>query len=240
MFLRKKIDQYRENSLFLRGVAHELRNRSHAFIQLPDYLLKTESRAWNIPLIQEQSELQKESIEYLTKSLNKAIETRSLYKLKLEDIKIGETFNEVKNILFMDLTKGLITLKDVAKNGVDDETIRTENDIFVSIFINLLLNSIKAYRKFDTQKEHQIIMERSIIDRTKLFIVIEDMAGGIDQTIASKMSDPSKHIVGDTTGLNVVKRYIATLGGTVSYKTIEGEKRKGTRVEITLPMSPPE
>jgi GAF domain-containing protein len=239
LVLRSKVDEYRETSLFLREIAHEMRNRLHIIVQLPRYVLETDPKNWNATLIKVQSQEIKEGIELLGGSLNKAIESRRIYTPVCKTIKIGDIFDEIKNIIFMEVTKGFIEYSEDVEPGLDDREMVTDKDYVVSIITNILLNSMEAYAKRGISQEAKNLLNvKRYAEAEKLLVVkIQDFAGGINGEIALKMSDPSIYNVGNRTGLNIVKRYVATLRGNVSYKVLDSPGATGTEVEVRLPLT---
>ncbi len=237
--LRSKVDEHRETSLFLREIAHEMRNRLHIIVQLPEYLLKTDPVNWNITLAKDQSQEIREGVQLLEVSLNKAIEGRRIYTPVWKAVRIGDIFDEIKNMIFMEVTKGFVKYAENAETGLDDREMVTDKDYVVSIITNILLNSVKAYQNLGIYQEEKNIlnMERLAEGEKVLVVKVKDFAGGVTEEIARKMSDPSIHTVGNRIGLNVIKRYVAALKGNISYRILESIGSIGTEVEVRLPLT---
>lgn len=237
--LRSKVDEHRETSLFLREIAHEMRNRLHIIIQLPEYLLETDSKNWNITLVKEQSQEIREGVQLLKSSLNTAIEGRRIYTPVWKTVRIGDIFDEIKNMIFLEVTKSFIKFAENVESGVDDRQMVTDKDYVVSIITNILVNSMKAYkdRGIPQHEENILTIERHTEGEKLLVVKVRDFAGGVKPDIARKMSDPSVFTVGNKTGLNVIKRYVAALRGNISYKIVDSSGTKGTEVEVGLPLT---
>lgn len=239
--LIEKIDEYRENSLFVRELAHEMRNALLNLIQLPEYLNHKETSKWDFKLVEELTQIQLETFKRFRKALNKAIEARDIYTPKVGAVRIGQLFEEIESRLFFRVTKSLIEVESDVQPGIDEKEMLTDNEYVASIITNVIDNSINAYEKSkdadsEASKFNIVELERRIdANDENLIVIIRDKAGGIPENLALKMSDSSMHTAGTRTGLNIIKRYISALNGIVKYKRIMIDDKLGTEVFISLP-----
>lgn len=111
--------------------------------------------------------------------------------------------------------------------------ILQDKQILKSILLNLLSNSIKY------SDEHQAIQLLIHVKKDRLIMRITDEGIGIPVDEQSKIFSKffrarnTINIQGTGLGLNIVKKYIEILGGTISFKSIP---RQGTAFIVQLPI----
>jgi signal transduction histidine kinase len=99
------------------------------------------------------------------------------------------------------------------------------------IFSNLLKNSIQAMTA-GKKGEIKITLSATV---DKVLIEFRDNGSGIPEELKAKMFTPNftTKSSGMGLGLSIVKRYVETAGGTISY---ESEPGNGTAFFIELPL----
>ena len=232
---RQLIDRYRENCLYVRNTAHDLRDIMHSICQLPKFLSKDPISDWDLPYIKEISTTNIKALDKFEKSLNKAIYGKSFYKPTLKKVTICEIFSEIKNIIFLALSESYTKYEEkVITSNMDKKSIYIDKDYVISIIQNILINSINAYKKLEILNQRYILqLHRKITPTNLLHIWIKDFAGGIEDKLMVKINDISLPSIEGQTGLNIIKRYMLMLKGKLSYSHITDKNgNKGTQVDL--------
>ena len=116
-------------------------------------------------------------------------------------------------------------------SSVNDEiTIKGEISAIVQVLNNLINNAIEAYNKTPG-----IINLRIYDDKTKVYIEVEDYAGGIPKNIQDKLFKQMITTKGkDGTGLGLYMCYSTIKGKFNGNMSFESELGKGTTFKIVL------
>ena len=231
----KKLDI--EKDRFISIAAHELKTpltTLHGFSQLlqNEKILKDpEKRKKYLKIIEE------ETIR-LSRLVTNVLELSRFdlgtLKLKIEDVKIPEILNDIKNQMEEDVKeKGL---KLIIKTESKLPKIRTDKEKLREILINLISNSAKFTEK------GEITVKCKKIDNNTVQFSVTDTGIGIPKSSYNKIftrffqveSPYVRKTKGSGLGLSICKALVETLGGKIWFKSKLG---KGTTFFFTLPIN---
>lgn len=231
----KKLDI--EKDRFISIAAHELKTpltTLHGFSQLlqNEKILKDpEKRKKYLKIIEE------ETIR-LSRLVTNVLELSRFdlgtLKLKIEDVKIPEILNDIKNQMEEDIKeKGL---KLIIKTESKLPKIRTDKEKLREILINLISNSVKFTER------GEITVECKKIDNNTVQFSVTDTGIGIPKSSYNKIftrffqveSPYVRKTKGSGLGLSICKALVETLGGKIWFKSKLG---KGTTFFFTLPIN---
>jgi len=175
----------------------------------------------------------KSSVSNLTGILNDFLSLS-----KIEEGKEVVSFEKIdlKQLLLLtiDETKGLLKLNQQIKLNIsDNHLLTTDKRIFKNVLFNLFSNAIKY------SPEDSTILCNVIKSKNKFKIEITDQGIGIPEQdqkhLFSRFFRASnvENIQGTGLGLNIVKRYIELLGGSISFTS---QEFKGTTFKIIIPV----
>ncbi len=173
-----------------------------------------------------------ETVKYLSETINDFRDYFKPNKVKSE-VQLQELFG--KSIFFL---KDEMTQYNIAyKPDIEDDlTLCTYKNELLQSIINIIKNSIDAFKSNDITSDKKITVQAKGY-KQHLCVMIEDNAGGIDEKIIGKIFEPyfsTKNKNGTGLGLYMCKVIITEhLHGTIS---IESEGN-GTKVAINLPYS---
>lgn len=177
----------------------------------------------------------KGSVNQLTLILNDFLSLGKLEEGKIEVIKefimLSEFFKSLQED-FHPLLKEKQQL--VIRNLVEEKPIETDPRILRNILINLVSNAIKYSAPGTTIyiqiKEEKKVFRMDVIDEG-IGIPESEIKHLFDRFFrASNVSN----IQGTGLGLNIVKRYVELLGGSIEFSSIEN---KGSTFSVTLPIT---
>ena len=176
----------------------------------------------------------KNSVNHLTTVLNEFL---SLSKLEMNSIKAAPI-----SFVFDTFAKQLIeNLQPILKKGqsIHYEGLGKSAELFLDraflnhTLINLLSNAIKY------SKENQIISFTTKVNETNLTIAIKDNGIGIPEQDQKHLfgrffrAHNVENIPGTGLGLNIVKKYVDLMGGTITFSSKLG---KGATFTIQIPI----
>ena len=174
----------------------------------------------------------KSSVANLTGILNDFLSLSKIeegkVQVNLEHIDVFELCSEIEQAL-----KGLLkpgqTIKHNSEPGL---SIHSDERIIKNIIFNLVSNAIKY------SPENSVIECKIVIQDQVCMIEIIDQGIGIPETEQKFLferffrASNVENIQGTGLGLNIVKRYVSLLKGTIDFASIEGE---GTSFKVYLP-----
>ena len=160
--------------------------------------------------------------------------------LTLENIEAGKINISYKRFKFSELVKEILKQtkpflkpkQQLIFENNSDEVVKQDPKIFKIIATNLLYNAIKF------SDEDGIIKVKISTDANAIYLNVEDYGIGIpenEQNLIFKRFFRAKNALyfpGTGIGLNVVKGYVDSLKGEISFKSIEN---KGTLFSVKLP-----
>ncbi len=176
----------------------------------------------------------KNSVNHLTSVLNEFL---SLSKLEMNNIKaapISFVFDEFAQQLIENLRPILKQGQNIQYEGIGkSESVYLDRAFLNHTLINLLSNAIKY------SKEHQVIFFTTKINQTNLTISIKDNGIGIPEQDQKHLfgrffrAHNVENIQGTGLGLNIVKKYVDLMGGTITFSSKLG---KGATFTIQIPL----
>ena len=120
----------------------------------------------------------------------------------------------------------------ISYKHLGESLVFQDKKILKNIYLNLLSNAIKY-----SQEEKEIVLEVEV-SKKKVILSIEDKGIGIpleDQNnLFTKFfrAGNALNIEGTGLGLNIVKRYVELIGGTISFSSVIDE---GTEFTVQFP-----
>ncbi len=176
----------------------------------------------------------KNSVNHLTSVLNEFL---SLSKLEMNNIKaapISFVFNEFAQQLIENLRPLLKQGQNIQYAGVGkSESVYLDKAFLNHTLINLLSNAIKY------SEAHQTIFFNTKINQANLTISIKDNGIGIPEQDQKHLfgrffrAHNVENIPGTGLGLNIVKKYVDLMGGTITFSSKLG---KGATFTIQIPL----
>lgn len=176
----------------------------------------------------------KKSVRNLTNILNDFLSLD-----KLEQGKI--TSSPIKFNLTKFINESVEELREMSDKGhkfeishhIQDFMVNQDKEMFRNVVINLVSNAVKY------SPEGSTVFIRTDLKDEKVTLEIQDQGMGIpiqDQKHLFERFFRAKNVInlqGTGLGLNIVKRYIDLMGGTISFTSQENQ---GTTFKITLPV----
>ena len=169
-------------------------------------------------------------IESTKNSINAALESRSILEPKCNKINVADFFNNIINDNYYELIKNNIILE---KNIEFTGNILIDEEWLQSIMNNIIMNSIKAYSKIRlSDRICSLLVAKN--SSNEISILWEDMAGGMDDYLVTRMNDVTKSfVISGKTGLNIIKNYVHKMGGTILCEKTRGNP-EGTKLTLTF------
>lgn len=237
MELRAALEKEKElselKSRFVSMASHEFRTPLSTILSSIE-LIESYRKEDQYAKRQRHIERVKSSVRHLTGILNDFLSLSRLEEGKIEpqwEEFVLETFCHT----VLDELNGI--LKEGQKmqfegQGIDRE-VRLDKKILRNILINLISNAIKY------SPEHSPIDCRAVIEDHHLEIMVIDYGIGIPEDEQEYLftrffrARNVENIKGTGLGLNIVRRYVEILGGTIDFTSQLG---KGTTFHITIPL----
>ena len=169
-------------------------------------------------------------LEYMTEIINTAKgQAVSMNASMVTEFNIKELVTRIQILMKEQLMQFNCELN--LDSSVNDEiTIKGEISAIVQVLNNLINNAIEAYNKTPG-----IINLRIYDDKTKVYIEVEDHAGGIPENIQDKLFKQMITTKGkDGTGLGLYMCYSTIKGKFNGNMSFESELGKGTTFKIVL------
>jgi len=220
------------------GVAHEINN---------PLAVISEKAGWMNDLLEEEEFRESPNLKEYRKSLQKIEEhverarkvTHNMLGFarrmepRLEDVEINTVLNQTLDLLENHARINNIDIQTDLQ--ADLPVISSDQAQLQQVFLNLINNAIDAI-----EREGNINIKTRNVE-SRIVIDIKDDGPGIPENIQGRIFDPffTTKITGKGTGLglSVTKSIIEQLGGTIGFKSKEGE---GTEFRVSLPAVVPE
>jgi len=160
-------------------------------------------------------------------SLSKLDEGR--LNLKIEVFHLNVLIEKV----IEDISPILKDEQEILFEGSQDVEIQSDRSLLKNIFLNLISNAIKY-------SDNGAIHVRLLFEDEEIIISVEDSGIGIPAGEQKFLFDRffratnAINVQGTGLGLNIVKQHLDLLGGSISFKSVEG---KGTTFYIRIPKS---
>ena len=235
--VRKSLEKERElnelKSRFVSIASHEFRTPLSAILSSTSLIKQYKDRG-DLHKVDKHIDRVKSSVNHLTSILNDFL---SLGKLEEGHILINR--EKIYLALFFDEIKEELKpiLKETQQLVIDlkqpQEEFLTDSKVLRSVLFNLVSNASKY-----SDPGKRIYVEVNCGD-THITMKIQDEGIGIPDSEMKHVferffrASNAADIQGTGLGLNIVKRYIELLGGTINFKSQEG---KGSTFTITLPL----
>ena len=210
-------------------VGHDIRNPLQAMIS-DVYLLKQELSTKPECKAKEGVAESLDSIEKNISYINKIVADLQDYARPLNphytEVDLSKVLTEVvENVGVPDDIKVVI-------NSDTSQKIKTEATFISRILTNLVSNAIQAMPVGGNLELTAFVRE------DKVYVTVADTGVGIPEYIKPKLFSPmfTTKAKGQGLGLAVVKRFVEVLGGTISFKSEEGN---GTKFTVQLPLNYP-
>lgn len=213
------------------GIAHEIRNPLAICSSAAQFLMTDEDLT---------PEFRRECAEKIQRGIQRASSIiESLLKFSYPSEKNRKDPVDLVDMIkrTMDLLVQQNTIQKIETKltvAVDRVMVRGEATLLMQVFMNLILNAIKA------MPEGGLIEVDMRQDETKAYVSVSDTGCGIAEQNINKIFDPfyTTSSVGKGTGLGLSISYsiVQQHGGTISVKSIVG---KGSTFTVTLPILRP-
>ncbi len=228
------LNEYKEHAYFVSKTSHELRNPLTTILNATTILEKIQGDLKYKDIHKKNIRRIKKSISQLTHILDDFLTIN-----KIESTQQDQPFFETNVKVF---TKKIIeSLQgENSKNilidyqHVGQTSIQTHRDMLYSVLTNLLSNAIKY-----SFKNGSVQFKTEVIDDNRLQIICKDKGIGIPLDEQKKLfkryyrAKNVTHIQGTGLGLSIVKEHIDSIGGTISFKSVQNI---GTTFVIILPI----
>jgi PAS domain S-box-containing protein len=176
----------------------------------------------------------KSAVENLTAILNDFLSLSKLEEGKVEQRKEAFEWLSFCEELTEDMHGMLKSGQKIKHIGPQKEVmVHLDKHHLKNVLINLLSNAIKY------SGENKTVFCRTTISKEDLIIEIEDQGIGIPKEDQQHLFDRffratnASNIQGTGLGLNITKRYIELMKGSITFRSIEG---KGTTFIVKIPM----
>lgn len=231
--LEKEIELGALKSRFVSMASHEFRTPLSGILSSASLISKYTDEEGNEKRIKHIDRI-KSSVQNLTNILNDFLSLDKLQSGKVSlhpsEFSIHELVTEIQEEM-----QGLISDdRSIAYTHSGDEvTIHIDRNIMKNVLLNLVSNAIK-YSNPGT-----VIKIRTGILSKQLNLEVEDSGIGIPKADQKHMferffrAQNATNIKGTGLGLNIVRRYLDLLGGTIDFKSIEGV---GTTFIVSTPI----
>lgn len=232
---RKALEKEKElnelKSRFVSMASHEFRTPLSTILSSASLISKYKSTE-----TEEKREKHIEKIKTAIGNLNNILnDFLSLAKLEegKTDITITEIYpSEIVNEIIGHLETVKRPGQNVEFNCQEELSIQSDGKIFKNILINLLSNAIKY------SKENSTIFIGIKYEKDSLILNIKDTGIGIPLSEQEHLFERffraknATNIQGTGLGLNIVKKYVEMLNGSITFESIENE---GTTFTVILP-----
>lgn len=174
----------------------------------------------------------KSSVNHLTGILNDFLSLGKLEEgrmdLVIEAFSLQEFIGEIRE----ELAPILKTGQTLIANSVEPATVKSDMRVLRNILFNLISNASKY------SSEGKPIYIQGYVDKANLIFTVRDEGIGIPVEDQKHMFDRffrasnSGNVQGTGLGLNIVKRYVELMQGTISF---ESEYTKGSTFKVAIP-----
>jgi PAS domain S-box-containing protein len=234
---RKALDRERElnelKSKFVSIASHEFRTPLSTVMSSASLIHQYIDRK-EIEKVPKHVQRIKSSVNHLTSILNDFLSLGKLEEGRMdvnkESISVSEFLNEIREEITLTLKSGQKLIVDCDRS-VDH--LNTDSRILRNVLFNLLSNASKY------SDENKSIKIECFVDRNSMIFSIHDEGIGIPLEDHKHMFDRffrasnAGNVQGTGLGLNIVKRYVELLDGTISFNSEFG---KGSVFTIVIPI----
>lgn len=235
---RKALDRERElnelKSKFVSIASHEFRTPLSTVMSsaalINQYIERSE-----VEKVSKHVQRIKSSVNHLTSILNDFLSLGKLEEGRIdvnkESIHIADFLHEITEEIMPALKAGQV-LKVACKSGVDQ--LNSDTHILRNILFNLISNASKY------SDEHTTITVECFVDQRSVGFAIQDEGIGIPLEDQKHMFDRffrasnAGNVQGTGLGLNIVKRYVELLDGSIFFASEFG---KGSVFTVMIPIS---
>ena len=212
------------------NLAHEIRNPLNAAVLQLNLLRrqvdKLEADAVTRDALHKRAQIVGDEIGRLNRLLTEFLELARPRGIAREPVHVGKLVDDVLD-LELDSAKerGITVRRGIAQDGCvaigDREKLK-------QVIINLVVNAIEA------MKTGGVLSASVTHAADRVLIRLEDTGPGIEPELLPNVFDPffTTKEAGTGLGLSIVRKIVDQHGGEV---TIESERGKGTRVEVSIP-----
>ena len=217
----------------IRVLTHEIMNSITPIVSLTSTvnMMIGETRESDIEIPAQMSETF-DDIEIALRTINKRstgllhfVETyRNLTRIPKPDFsifKVADFYSNLEELLKDDLMKGNVKLlSSVEPAGLE---LTADEKLMEQVFINLIKNSIQALPE---SKSPRITLRAYLSDRGSVILQVEDNGQGILQEVLDKIFIPffTTKPTGSGIGLSLSRQIVRLHGGTISARSIPGER----------------
>ncbi len=233
MALEKERELNELKSKFVSIASHEFRTPLSAILSSTSLIKQYRDRT-EFEKIDKHIDRIKFSVQHLTAILNDFLSLGKLEEGRIEIVKESMTFvsffNEIQEEVKPILKEDQHLVIDIHE---PNDTFFTDAKVLRSILFNLISNASKY-----SERGNNITLDIQKVDE-KIIIQVKDEGIGIPQADVKHIFDRffrasnSSTIQGTGLGLNIVKRYVDLLEGTITFTSDEG---RGSTFIITLPI----
>jgi PAS domain S-box-containing protein len=234
---RKALDRERElnelKSKFVSIASHEFRTPLSTVLSSASLINQYIDRK-EIEKVPKHVQRIKSSVNHLTSILNDFLSLGKLEEGRMdvnrESISVSEFLNEIREEIALTLKSGQQLIVDCDRS-VDH--LHTDSRILRNILFNLLSNASKY------SDENKSIKIECFVDKNSMIFSIHDEGIGIPLEDQKHMFDRffrasnAGNVQGTGLGLNIVKRYVDLLDGTISFNSEFG---KGSVFTVVIPI----
>ena len=152
-------------------------------------------------------------------------------RVKVEDVYTDKLFGVIYNLTYNKLATESGCLNIDSKKRY---MIRSDSSLLIQLLLNLVINSIEAYKDTDIEYDRKIYLSAKEIDENYIEIYVSDFAKEIDENLKEKIFEQGFTTKREGHGLGLtICRYIANfLGGELFLKKFQNFK---TTLVIKLP-----
>lgn len=231
----KAEEMNRLKSYFLANMSHELRTPMIGILGFADILLEELTNPSHIEMISTITNSGKRLISTLNSILDLSLIESNKQDINKSLVSLNEIIKEVIQFYESDINNKNIYLKCVFPKS--EVHLNSDKNLLLKIFNNLIDNAVKY------TNEGGILIKIIVPDKkpdNKILIEIIDTGIGISKEFHNKIFEPfrqvsegySRKFEGTGLGLNITKKCVELLNGTI---TLKSELGKGSTFTITFP-----
>lgn len=234
---RKSLEKEREfNELktkFVSIASHEFRTPLSTILSSNSLVEQYKQRS-DYDKIDKHTARIKSSVQHLTGILNDFLSLGKLEEGKIDVVNESINLRTFFNDLAEEVKASLKANQKVVVNMTSDVTIHSDSRILRNILFNLISNASKY------SDETKNIELHAHMEDGKLIMAVQDHGIGIPEEDHKHLFERFfragnvSNIQGTGLGLNIVKRYVELLNGTI---TFESEYKKGSTFTVSIPLN---
>lgn len=234
---RKALEKEREfndlKSKFVSIASHEFRTPLSTILS-SNALVEQYKQRNELDKIDKHTARIKSSVQHLTGILNDFLSLGKLEEGKIEVVNDSINLDTLFHDIIEEVKASLKEEQEVILNLKTDQTVTSDSRILRNILFNLISNASKYS---EPGKTIEIIVDA---DADRLSMAIRDQGFGIPEEDHKHLFERFfragnvSNIQGTGLGLNIVKRYVELLNGTI---TFESEYKKGSTFTVSIPLN---